>query len=168
MDGFPPSFGMTRTRAAALLLRGRRSDRWDIPSDSPLASLLRGRGYIANPGTIQLLSGHLRVAVTCISGLEIIWHHPEPDLIVVNSIRRKGERSGVPVLRGFLRFYNLCGHPEAGIKGVIHGIDSAKKIEGFCLERADVFAGNLIAQLEKIDQGRFVWYVGDPRVRSLR
>lgn len=159
---------MTRARAVALLLRGRRHDLYDDPTASPLASLLRRRGYPVEPGVIQLLSGPLRTAVICISGLEMIWHHPEADLVVVNSISRRGGRTGLPVLRGFLRFYALCGLPETGITGVMHGIDSTRKLQGFSFERADLFADKVMDLLEKIDQGRFVWYIGDPRKGSHR
>jgi len=159
---------MTRARAVALLFRGRRHDPYEDPASSPLASLLRSRGYPVDPRVIQLLSGSLRTAETCISGLEMIWHHPEPDLVVVNSISRRGGRTGLPVLRGFLIFYALCGVPETGITGVMHGIDSTRKLEDFSFERADLFAAEVMDFLEKIDQGRFVWYVGDPRKRGHR
>jgi hypothetical protein len=51
---------------------------------------------------------------------------------------------------------------------VMHGIDSTRKLEGFSFERADLFADEVMDQLEKIDQGRFVWYIGDPRKRGVR
>jgi len=50
----------------------------------------------------------------------------------------------------------------------MHGIDSTRKLEGFSFERADLFADEVMDQLEKIDQGRFVWYIGDPRKRGVR
>jgi len=159
----PAPQAMTKARAVALLLRGRRHAPFDDPTASPLAALLRRRGHPVESGVIQLLSGPLCTAVTRISGLEMIWHHPEPDLVVVNSISRRGGRTGLPVLRGFLRFYTLCGFPETGITGVMHGIDSTRKLDGFSFERADRFADEVMDQLEKIDQGRFVWYIGDPR-----
>lgn len=161
-------FAMTRIRAAALHLRAGRADPADEPSSSPLSSLLRSAGYpveeIRTPVLFSPLP--LKQARAVIGSLVIIWRHPDPSMVVVSRVERAGgPPSGSSLsssLRGFLTFVRYCSIPEAGIQGVLAGVDPCLRgpVSG---ERLGLFALRTIGLVETIAVGNLLWYVGDPR-----
>lgn len=161
-------FTMTRLRAAALHLRAGRVDPADNPSASPLSSLLRSGGYpveeIRTPTLFSPLP--LRQARAVIGSLAVIWRHPDPSSVVVSRVERADGSSSLgslsPALRGFLIFVRYCRLPEAGIHGVLAGIDPhlGGSVSG---ERLGLFALRTIGFVETIAVGNLLWYVGDPR-----